>query len=315
MNRLEMAQKITERLPYLLEREHEELKKCETLRKQFLADYPVSRIQNLALDEFVIGKGGDNKSFCYRLEQELDSLGRIRGGYASKFGIYYSKTKQKYVPTSYFGPNLTPAFRALKQTIVDLVVAAERDDIEAIRGNRLSPMFKGKLLFLHHPDQYAPIYSKLHLEHFVAELNLKGTFECEVDMQRALMAYRKEWPELLKHSPIIFMSLLYDFFGYPYETTPTGDEESAPLPPLDKALEGAEFITEIPISKRPNARRTRDRKIDYEKHNRQLKRIGNRGEVLVVEMERRNLHEAGKPKLAEKVDYIAERDDSAGYDV
>jgi hypothetical protein len=147
------------------------------------------------MDEYVIGKGAENRSFCYRIEREMDILGKIVGSPALRFGIYFGRTKtdpnRRYRFASRWGTDSDEAFSAVKEAIKELLQAATKGDYTAIAANALSPMFKGKILFLYHPDQFAPIYSKEHLEHFIAELDLYGSFEYEADMQRALMDFRR----------------------------------------------------------------------------------------------------------------------------
>ena len=89
MNRLEMQAIIKDRVPFLIEQYQHAGKEYEELRQAFVKDYSIERIGNLLLDEYVIGKGADNRSFCYRIERELDQLGRILGPTASKFGTTY----------------------------------------------------------------------------------------------------------------------------------------------------------------------------------------------------------------------------------
>ncbi len=171
-----------------------EWKHLERLRQQFATDYAVSRILRLTLDEYVIGKGGDNRSFCYRVERELDGIGRILGATADKFGVYYGERKndpsRRYQHTQMWGDTPKEAFASVKKAIVDLLQAAEKDQMDAVRASRISPLFKGKLLFLYFPQKFAPIYSLHHLRHFAAELNLAGPFKDAVDIQRALITYR-----------------------------------------------------------------------------------------------------------------------------
>ena len=67
------------------------------LRKQFNEEYPISRLREMELDEYVTGKESED-SFCYKMEfgkYKLVGIG-IGGATASKFGIYYSKKGQEY---------------------------------------------------------------------------------------------------------------------------------------------------------------------------------------------------------------------------
>jgi len=314
-----MAEQIGKHAQTLARQGAEEWEDSEKLRREFVAKYPVARIRQLALDDYVIGKGAGNRSFCYRLEREMDRLGRILGSPSPKFGVYFGKKgkdpERKYRFVGHWGATLEDAFAAVKQAIVSLLEDAGRGDLAAVAANRLSPMFKGKLLFVYHPEQFAPIYAREHLEHFAAALDLHGAFRSEVEMQRALMDYRATWPELSAQPALLYMRLLYLLFDYPPEKE-DGGGEGARVPLLDVAAKGAEFIEQMPaISSEERGRAERRGKIDYEAQQRQFKRIGDRGEALVVEIEKRRLLSAGRRDLAERIVHTAQEDDSAGYDI
>lgn len=319
MNRLEMAEQIAQRVPLLAKRNKEERKSAEKLRIGFVADYPISRICALTLDEYVIGKGSDSRSFCYRLEREMDSLGRILGATAFKFGVYFGRTKsdplEQYRFRSHWGSNLEESFSSVKDAIADLLRAAAKGDAPAIAKNPLSPMVKGKLLFVYNPEKFAPIYSTEHLKHFIAELDLSGSFDCGADMQRALMDYRATWPDLQAQPVPLYMRLLYDLFGYPPDNeSRTATPASVPL--LDEAVKGAKLIQQMPApSGKSNLRAQSIGKTDYEVHQKQLKRIGDRGEAIVFALEKQRLLQAGKPNLAKRVKHLAQETDGAGYDI
>jgi hypothetical protein len=80
------------------------LEESERIRTKFVSDFPIERISQLELDEYIIGKrdsniGKTNKAtFCYRL---LYQLGEVLSGFGVKspldFGIYYSEKNKKYV--------------------------------------------------------------------------------------------------------------------------------------------------------------------------------------------------------------------------
>jgi hypothetical protein len=319
MNRRQMAEEIARRVPTLVKRDQDEWEKARRLREQFVADYRRDRIPKLRLDEYVIGRGAHNRSFCYRIEREMDILGRILGATSFKFGIYFGRTKEdpteEYRFRPHWGSTRDDVFDAVKQAIVGLLSAAAKRDTRAIAENSLSPMLKGKILFLYYPDQYAPIYSEEHLKHFVAHLDLAGPFTCGADMQRALMEYRATWPELRSESPALYMRFLYDVFGYPPGKQSNGGPSPQP-PLLDDAICGATFIHSMPAGRPGTSAPAPSRgKIDHEARQRALKRIGNRGEALVIALEKQRLTAARKTKLAAKIDHVADRDDSIGYDI
>lgn len=56
-------------------------------------------------------------------------------------------------------------------------------------------------------------------------------------------------------------------------------------------------------------------KVDYEARQKNSKRTGDRGELIVLALEKQRLISVGKLKLAEDVDHVADRDDGLGYDI
>ena len=82
----------------------------------------------MKLDDFVIGKGSRNRSFWYRLEREMDNLGRILGATAFKFGVYYGKRGKdpslRYRFSPKWGNRAEEAFSSVKADIVALLHSA-----------------------------------------------------------------------------------------------------------------------------------------------------------------------------------------------
>jgi len=319
MNRLVMAEEIRSRVPSLVDSRKEHWKRLEKLRREFVSDYPISKIPKLSLAEYVIGKGATSRSFCYRLERETDELERILGATAFKFGIYYGKTKkdrsEKYRFVSRWGSTREKAFAEVKQAIVNLLSAAKKGDIEDIDKIPLSRMFKGKLLYLYNPEEFAPIYSMQHLQHFLSNLDLRGPFSCGTEMQQALMKYRATWPLLKRQPSVLYMQFLYDVFHYPpgkaQSETPS---VSAPL--LDEALKGAQFISKMPSSPaKTNQVHGNQGTTDFAGRDSQRRRIGDRGEAIVLALEKERLNRAGKRGLAARVDQVSNKDASAGFDI
>jgi len=316
MNRLQMHDEITKRVPTLAELGKDDWKRLDSLRVSFVSDFPIKQIPALTLDQYVIGKGADHRTFCYRMERETRELGHIFGATAFKFGVYYGRTKRnsskQFRFAAHWGSNLKEAFSSVKRAIVDLLQAAKKADVQAVDNNPLSRMVKGKLLFLYYPDEFAPVYSKEHLEHFVAALDLPGPFDSGAEMQQALMKYRATWPQLRRQPATLYMRLLYDLFGYPG----TIDRLSKGEPLLQDAVVGAQFISEMPPLPSKTNRATGDHDaIDFAKQESQRKRIGDRGEALVLAKEKERLLQAGKPSLSACVDHVSSKNPSAGFDI
>jgi hypothetical protein len=142
-------------------------RELEKLRRQFVAKFPPSRIPLLSLDDYVEGKGSRD-SFCYWVEWKTSELGRIQGSNASKFGVFFDKESKQYQTTAKFA-NENEAIAFLREQIVQLLEAGKTNDLEAIRAAEISPMFKGKILFLYYPDKFLNVFSEDHVDHFLRE--------------------------------------------------------------------------------------------------------------------------------------------------
>ncbi len=318
MNRIEMAEQIALRVPILAERDREEWKETEKNHRRFVSDYSPRKIAQMQIDDFVIGKGRDNKSFCYRLERELDKCGRILGATAAKFGVYYGKTKsdrrERYRHAAHWGDNYTNAFENIKTALVQLLNAASIDDMAAIKENKISPCSKGSffsytILINSHLFTQNVIFSILFLN-----LTFRETFDSEVAMQKALMEYRASWPELKSQPIYLYMRFLYDVFGYPSDSAAVATSTGS-YPILSDAMEGAAFIDEMPPMPRTNSGRGASGPADFERRQRQLRRIGDRGEAIVLELEKRRLIDAGKRELARRIVHESQRNAGSGYDI
>ncbi|WP_261045463.1 McrB family protein [Streptococcus mitis] len=112
----------------------------DKLKEEFLQEWPLDRILTMSIDEYVIGKGQQNKSLCYALEKGKYKnlfLG-ISGGSASKFGIYWNKKTNKYKDQANNEIlELDQRFSKLKSDLYEIIK-------EGIRFNFENPIFDMK---------------------------------------------------------------------------------------------------------------------------------------------------------------------------
>lgn len=112
----------------------------DKLKEEFLHEWPLDRILTMSIDEYVIGKGQQNKSLCYALEKGKYKnlfLG-ISGGSASKFGIYWNKKTNKYKDQANNEiSELDQRFSKLKLDLYEIIK-------EGIRFNFENPIFDMK---------------------------------------------------------------------------------------------------------------------------------------------------------------------------
>src|SRR6185437_5985718 len=309
-------------------------KELYKLRSSFVKYFDRKRIRAMKIDDYVIGFGKPAKgfNFCYALERQLDGLGRILGSTAFKFGIYYGRTKSikkdEYRFLKKFGNTHQIAFERVKEAILELLDAGEREDVDAIASNILSSMFKGKILYTYFPEKYLNIFSGDHLNYFLKQLDLENrtltSSNRSVYRREALINFKNQDLVMKKWTVDIFSTFLYrEYPGRPprngkrgRNSDPLSDYRIINFPANPSPL----FINlDIIPAKLGNTTRGRNNiengKPDYEKESRKLRRLGDRGEKIVMDLERKRLKDAGKKDLAKKIDRVSLKSDSLGYDI
>ena len=126
-------------------------KELQKLQRQFIKKFPIERLKTLGIDDYVEGKKINGKvnteTFCYWVEWKTAGLGRMQGARADKFGLYCDKKTQEYVFLKNFKDE-QQALESLRGEILKLLEYGKNKDLEGIKKIKLSPMFKGKILFL-----------------------------------------------------------------------------------------------------------------------------------------------------------------------
>jgi hypothetical protein len=322
--------KINELREYQLEFEkrRSELKKdfkeVTLLRNKFVRDYSISRIQKLKLDEYIIGKG--ENTFCNRIENELNAWGNMHGSPAWKFGVYFGKyredkRKDYRIGKKDFGDDIQVAYENVKQEIIKLINDGKTENYEALKANLISPMFKGKILSLYYPKKYLNILSTKHLDYFISLLGIENSSESELDKRSCLMNLKNSDSVMKYWSILEFTRFLYLSFGNPNDEI---NDKKLPkalkglklkdFPPIEKISSEAVELTvcELPVKTK---RRKGNIKPNYEGKSKNAKRIGDRGELVVLKFEKDYLKQNNKERLSKKVKHISKSDDRAGYDI
>lgn len=140
------------------------LEEKKGLLNQFLERWPIEKVSQLTLDEYIDIDNHD--TFAYWLEHKTRELGSIRGGDASKFGIYKRKQPPKgnrshishgevYSWISRFGDSEQAAFDYVKTQLLETIRLAGSGDLEGIEGIDLGDTLKWKVAFLYQ-DQENP---------------------------------------------------------------------------------------------------------------------------------------------------------------
>jgi hypothetical protein len=296
----------------------------EKLRQEFVRKFPLNRVEHLALDEYVQGKqirGDTNRdTFTYWVERRTTDLGRILGSAALKFGVYYSKKNHRYELTSRFG-SAQEAIEFMRAEIAQLIRDGKVKNLNGIRKAKISPMFKGKILYLYYPEQYLNVFSEDHVNYFLdrarltpnaAKLDLIGKRELLLEFKNS-DSVMKDW------SMYAFGRFLYREFGHPADPKKTPNplkEYSDDFPAMDKQrIALVTFNTDVVPKQHGNKGNSKASNIDFEAQNRRNKRIGDRGEDLVFREEQYFLVKHGKAALAKDVEPTYKNYPGTGYDI
>lgn len=197
-----------------IEKFNEEYNDIEKMRVKFLEKFPADNIFNMTLDDYVIGKGKTNESFCYWIETKLRKLGSINGGATSvqKFGVYYSKENYKYCTISKWSKDLDceEALNNIKLNIAKLLVSGKNKNIKEISENPISTMFKNKIISIYYPEMYICICSEAHVKHFAEKLNIEYSKDTPVEeIRNLLLEYKNKDLKFKNMNNFMFQKLLY----------------------------------------------------------------------------------------------------------
>jgi len=294
--------------------------KIEKERKRFVKEFSKPKLKKLKIDDYIEGKK-NRESFCYFIENTLREYGDIHGTPARQFGVYYNKERKEYWKKKELGKNYKKAFATIKSSIILLIEFGKTANIPEVEKVRIPHMFKGKILAMYYPEKYLCIYGQDHLDWFLQELDIPFSDSAGVIGKRdLLMKFKNSDVVMRKWKTWKFMKFLYDKFGQP----PTDKVPSVlkpfyqmKLPPINKVK--ASFIDLEPSELQEKGENIRGNKItsksDYEKKERINRKVGERGELIVLDKERTRLRKEGKLNLSGNVKHVSKKSDSYGYDI
>lgn len=178
---------------------------------------------------------------------------------------------------------------------------------------------------MYYPNDFLNIFSSSHLDFFINQLSLgltKGI--SEIDKQRMILEYKNNDAILKTWSIYKFGKFLYYLFGSPTNNKVEGviDIDSnkpmvevfSPIADLNYTI--LELMPKsLPASASNGIRKNSNGKVDFVEKNKNNKRLGDRGELIVFQSEIDKLKRCGKGKLAKIIEHTAKENDAAGYDI
>jgi Domain of unknown function (DUF3883) len=190
--------------------EHED--RANRTRGEFLKAFPAKSLSALTKKNYCIGF--QSLSFCTFVEVTTRPWANILGASAGKFGIYYGRTKsdprKRYRSARRFGTTDRKAFAEIRKDLLDLVAQCMKSspDFQAIDANRLSQMFKAKILSLYYPKYFLNVCSGDHLRKLASIFSLPADLELS-RYQHLLVKEKLRRASTRDWSNPRFMSFLY----------------------------------------------------------------------------------------------------------
>lgn len=292
-------------------------------RKEFVRRFNPAKIASMTIDEYVEGKQSKN-SFCYLLERKLKALGSISGINSSIFGVWYSSKHQAYKYDSRFGNDYKEAYKLIKSSIVNLLKAGKLRDYDTIISNPLNSLVKGKILSIYYPDDYLNIFSKNHLDYYLRSFDLDTAelMKQNVVYKRdALLAFKNSDKDMKEWSIDMFAVFLHSH----YPKSPAKAEEMAVKSKEEElnfsTLEDVSFVDlQLASGKPTSPAKSHSGKPspDYEKEAKKYKKLGDRGEYIVIQAETRRLMKElsiTEAKAKKLIKWISRESDAFGFDI
>ena len=275
--------------------------------KEFTNHFNISFIENqMEKEDYCIGRSSNTENFCYIIERELRALGSILGASSSKFGLYWSKHKNKYIHSKKFGKSEIDAFEKIRQELVYLINAAKSNRLIDASKSNFCYMLRHKIYYLYNPEDDLPIFSEDHLNKVLSyfEIEYERNGDIESNKRRALYNFKKNDPDFSKMTNRQFMAFLYD--------DRSGlDLKQKKIIEKNKKDETIDFQEIAEISNLSSSKIERKKgKTNYDDVAARKSYIGEAGEELVLRYEREK-----HPDYKRKIIRVSLEDDSFGYDI
>lgn len=300
-----------------------EMKPLFKAREDFVRRFNPKKIASMTIDEYVQGKQSKT-SFCYILERTLKGLGNVSGQYATKFGVWYSSEQQTYRFEKRLGNDYKQAFKKVRTSILNLLEAGKVHDYDEIINNPLNALVKGKILSVYYPDDYLNIFSNEHLDYYLRSFDLDTAelMKQNVVYKRdALLAFKDSDKDMKKWSIDMFAVFLHSH----YPKSPAKAEEMAVKSKDEElefpTLEDVSFVyLQLASGKQTTPVKTHSAtpSPDYEKEARKYKKLGDRGEYIVIQAETKRLTEElsiTEAKAMKLVKWVSRESDAFGFDI
>lgn len=181
--------------------------KLYDIKNDFLKEWPLSRIQNMTLEEYT---NLEKTSFCYWLEAITSHVGSIWGGSAYKFGIYKRRdtsttitvdnriTDGEYAWFHKYGTTRDEAFQTVKQIIIKIINNSLENKFEEIDSIDLGDAYKWKIAFLYGDFNLINIFKNESLFEAALSLGYKRNDKSYSILNRFILSKKNKGQEFFE---------------------------------------------------------------------------------------------------------------------
>jgi hypothetical protein len=179
--------------------------------KEFQMEYPIERIRNLTIEDYVLGTQSSRESLSYKLEfGKYSKIGpSIGGSYAIKFGIYYSE--QGFKGQSGIIDNADEFWLEFRNQLYNFLIKLANieepfmtyDEFPLLRGMSL---ILSKLAFLYYPSRFVSIATKNKLLEILKLFDFN--FDRRLPAEQLSFLLNKELmesEEILRNGPVGYL--------------------------------------------------------------------------------------------------------------
>ena len=195
-----------------------------TEQQEFLKEWPVSRVENMTLEEY--SNNDKETSFIYCIEFKTEHTGSISGGSAYKFGIYKRKDTTKEVNSgnrktdgvyawhSKYGNTREEVFTKVKQLINKIVKASINNDFKPIDSIDLGDAIKWKIAFLYNTNNLVPIFKRNALVNAASSYEVLNPVQLPIsELQKLLISQKPNEATTLEFAKSLWQKFIHeDFF-------------------------------------------------------------------------------------------------------
>jgi 5-methylcytosine-specific restriction protein B len=171
---------------------------AEAMRQAFVERFPLESWETLPVETYALGNQTEGGTVGWWLEFHTNIIGSIKGGTATKHLIWLDASGVWRYPKQY--SSVEEAWQAVRSGFVEsfrLAADGKFDEIAGVTALSGATAVRLKALYMYFPDQFLPVSSKEHMNHFLRAVGEPDSDWSAITANRRLMEALRRQPGLL----------------------------------------------------------------------------------------------------------------------